>query len=62
MVNAKMQMERVLFEIKLDQAKDKLQKTWDKYGVTNAQVLQAGKEVDLLLNEYLRVKKSKTTL
>lgn len=57
-----MQMERVLFEIKLDQAKDKLQKTWDKYGVTNAQVLQAGKEVDLLLNEYLRVKKSKTTL
>lgn len=56
--NAKMRREKINFHIKLDKAKEKLHEAWDKYGVTNAQVLQAGKEVDLLLNEYLRLEKT----
>jgi hypothetical protein len=40
--------------IKLKLAKENLQKTWEEYGETNAEVLQAGKEFDLILNEYLK--------
>ena len=47
-----MRTEMILLRIKLNLAREKLQKAWDQYGVTNPQVLQASNEFDALLNEY----------
>lgn len=48
----KMQVEMICLKIKLSLAREKLQKAWSQYGVTNAQVLQASNEFDAMLNEY----------
>jgi hypothetical protein len=53
----KMQAEMIRLRIKLNLAREKLQKAWDANGVTNAHVLQASDEFDVLLNEYQRLVK-----
>ncbi len=48
----KMRMEMICLKIRLGLAREKLEKAWDNYGLTSAQVLQASDEFDALLNEY----------